>query len=94
MIGGGNEAVPEQISDLLGGRPVGIEPGGKGMTQAVRAEPANKPAATIGSIHSRGYRPRGQGPSPQQGLPDKQLFGIRVRSMMKIVAQGARHVGR
>jgi len=53
VIGGGNEAMPEQVGNLLGRRTAGEEPRGKGMTQAMGAKPANKPAAAVGPIHSR-----------------------------------------
>ena len=58
MIGGCDELVTKQISDLLGRRATSIEPGGKGMAQPVRAKPAVKTAAAISAIHSCSNRPR------------------------------------
>jgi hypothetical protein len=57
VIRGGNEAMPEQIGDLLGRRTVGEKPCGKRMAQAMRAKPANKSTAAVGSIHGSGDCP-------------------------------------
>ena len=89
MVCSSNEAMSEQIGNFLGGRPVSIEPRGKGMAQTMRAIPTDKTASAIGSIHRGSYRPGGKWTPPQKCLPNEQLHGIGMRSMPQIVAKGA-----
>jgi hypothetical protein len=86
VVGSGNKPMSEQIGYLLGRRTVGVEPCGKGMTQAMRAIPANKSTATIGPVHYGGDGKSGQWPASQKVLTDEELLSTCGRSVPKIVA--------
>lgn len=64
MVSGGNESVSKNVGDFLGGRSVGKESRREGVTQSMRAIPANETTTAIGPIYCRSDRPRGQWTPP------------------------------